>query len=377
MSARATGFVRPKRHFAGKPVGKEVEDEDDDNEQGVEEKNGEQKSRSERLRLEPITLKSDDIKRELDDHHRHHDDYEDYEIEEEGVNEEELKRLGIVIEEYGEGEELKLSEKDIKHVREQAVPGLKYEPVFKKEEPHESTVGNQHEGGGKEEDSESSAESESDSDSENVPLARPMFIKKTVKSEKAPAPTVNEDKADRTLNLIQQAVRREQAEERVKYEADGRDLEALDDTDDLDPEAEFQSWRLRELGRLRRERQMYLDEEKEQQELERRRALTEEEIITEDREKLEQQKHEKQSRPKGGFMQRHHHRGAFYQEDEILKRNFSEATEDDYKDKAALPKIMQVREGLGLKGRTRHRTLREEDTTLQEEDSILRKKRKN
>lgn len=86
----------------------------------------------------------------------------------------------------------------------------------------------------------------------------------------------------------------------------------VDDTDGLDPEAEFEAWRLRELGRIKKEKEEELRREEEREEIERRRALPEEQRMKEDLERAQKLRDEK---PKGSqkFLQKYWHKGAFHQ----------------------------------------------------------------
>lgn len=86
----------------------------------------------------------------------------------------------------------------------------------------------------------------------------------------------------------------------------------VDDTDGLDPTAEFEAWRLRELGRIKREKEEEVRREEERAEIERRRALPEEVRLKEDLERAQKSRDEK---PKGQqkFLQKYWHKGAFYQ----------------------------------------------------------------
>jgi len=87
----------------------------------------------------------------------------------------------------------------------------------------------------------------------------------------------------------------------------------IDDTDGLDPEAEFEAWRLRELARIKRDKEAAVRREEERAEIERRRALPEEVRLKEDLERAQKLRDEK---PKGSqkFLQKYWHKGAFHQE---------------------------------------------------------------
>lgn len=117
----------------------------------------------------------------------------------------------------------------------------------------------------------------------------------------------------------------------------------VDDTDDLDPAAEFDAWRLRELSRLARDKEASLVKESERAEIERRRALPEAQRLREDEEYARRTRELKmEEREERGFMDKFYHKGAFHQDDEILKRRVSGKTESAV-DVNLLPKIMQVK----------------------------------
>jgi microfibrillar-associated protein 1 len=86
----------------------------------------------------------------------------------------------------------------------------------------------------------------------------------------------------------------------------------VDDTDGLDPAAEFEAWRLRELGRIKKEKEEEIRREEEREEIERRRAMPEEQRLKEDLEKAQKSRDDK---PKGQvkFLQKYWHKGAFHQ----------------------------------------------------------------
>jgi hypothetical protein len=98
----------------------------------------------------------------------------------------------------------------------------------------------------------------------------------------------------------------------VPIEEKEEELVDVDDTDGLDPLGEFDAWRLRELARIKRDKEAEIAREEEREEIERRRALPEEQRMKED---LERAKKLREEKPKGKqvFLQKYWHKGAFHQ----------------------------------------------------------------
>lgn len=248
--------------------------------------------------------------------------------------------------------------------------------------------------------SEEDSEKEEDTCSTEEPqrkFQRPTFIKKSdrgkatssaVESSKGVVPGVISTSPAVDTIRADEARRKEMADLMIKDKLE-RDAAAraagrkgwddddelaaddmVDDTDGLDPEAEYAAWKLRELKRLKRDREAIEQREKEIEETERRKNLTQAEREAEDRDYLDQQKEEREDgRGKAGFLQRYHHKGAFFQDDEtaeiLRKRDLMGARfVDEVQNREALPQYMQVRDmtKLGKKGRTRYIDLRGEDT---------------
>lgn len=117
----------------------------------------------------------------------------------------------------------------------------------------------------------------------------------------------------------------------------------IDDTDGLDPEAEFDAWRARELARLLRDKTAQAEKDAEREEIERRRAMPEDVRMAEDIAYAEATR--AQEKGEMGFLQKYYHKGAFVQDenDELFKRNYTAALESEV-DKSALPEVMQVRD---------------------------------
>lgn len=254
-----------------------------------------------------------------------------------------------------------------------------------------------------EEESEESSE-ESSSSEEEAPqrkFQRPTFIKKsdrlappphntdqsTVSDSITPGPPSHSPSADPSQDSARRLAQAELLiKDKLERDAQARllgkkawddddDLDPdslVDDTDDLDPAAEHAAWKLRELQRLKRDREAMIAREKEIEEIERRRNLTAEEREHEDTEFIDQQKQEKEASRSGTeaqYLARYHHKGAFFQGDEaaeILKRRnvMGAKFEDQVSDKSLLPEYMQLRDmtKLGKKGRTRYTDLKGQDT---------------
>ncbi|KAF8807643.1 hypothetical protein BYT27DRAFT_7223445 [Phlegmacium glaucopus] len=221
-------------------------------------------------------------------------------------------------------------------------------------------------------ETEESSEYESDSDEEPQVEFRPVFIPKRARATIAERENIAQDTEEalrrkegeaeerrkQSHDLVAASIRRELAEKEKEEE-----IPDVDDTDGLDPAAEFEAWRLRELGRIKMEREAELQREKERQEIERRRAMPAEQRMKEDLERAQKLRDEK---PKGQqkFLQKYWHKGAFHQDEEILQRHdYTEATESTV-DVSLLPKVMQVK-NFGKRSRTKYTHLLDQDTTVQ------------
>ncbi|KAF5097335.1 hypothetical protein D0Z03_001439 [Geotrichum reessii] len=240
------------------------------------------------------------------------------------------------------------------------------------------------------EEEDSSDEEESSSDSDVPVLVRPTFISKAKRGQAAankPAvaasskPTTADDVSKRkeaTLALAEHSLQHQAELEALIQQTSALDAELakVDDTDDTDAAAERAAWRLRELERLKRDREALIERERAREELETlREAKTEQEreadALARRHEEAKQKAADRAAADdneskNSNYMQRYYHKGAFFQEDDFIKnRDFSGAVEDDYRDKRVLPKALQARTSgeVGLRGRSKYRSLAEEDTS--------------
>lgn len=235
---------------------------------------------------------------------------------------------------------------------------------------------------GSEEDS-GEEESESEEEAPKKVLLRPKFIKRDKRNTSgAAAQDIRPDEE----KLAKEEARRKAAADEIVEEQIRKDLAAraagkkywddeddedddVDDTDGIDPEAEHAAWKLRELKRIKRDREAIEEREREREEIERRKNLTDEERKAEDDAFIAKQKEEKESKGKMSYMQKYYHKGAFFQDD--LKANGLDRRDimgsryaDDVQNRELLPQALQMRDmtKLGKKGATKYKDLKAEDT---------------
>jgi len=236
---------------------------------------------------------------------------------------------------------------------------------------------------GSEEGSASESEKSSSEDETPKTLLRPTFLRKEERKDQATGIETEKDdgvwiKEDARRKAKADAIIQEQFERDAIARAIGnrdwdddeiQEVDQVDDTDGFDLETERAAWKLRELKRIKREREAIEIAEKEREELERRRNLSREEREAEDKAFLDLQKEDQQGKGKMGYMQKYFHKGAYFQDDtkaEGLDRRdiMGSKIQDNIANRELLPQYMQIRDmtKLGRKGRTRYKDLKTEDT---------------
>ncbi|WCJ43562.1 microfibrillar-associated protein-related [Euphorbia peplus] len=233
-----------------------------------------------------------------------------------------------------------------------------------------------------EEEEESEYETDSEEETMGMAMVKPIFVPKSERDTIAERERLEaeeqalEEKARRKLEerkvetkqiLVEEIKKEELIQKNLEMEASIADV----DTDDEVNEAEeYESWKVREIARIKRDREARDDILKGREEAEKYRNMTDEEKREWDRKNPKQAP---ASKSKWNFMQKYYHQGPFFQDNaddiaatagtsDIYKRDYSAPTGDDKLNKAILPKVMQVKD-FGRSGRTKWTHLVNEDTT--------------
>jgi microfibrillar-associated protein 1 len=137
----------------------------------------------------------------------------------------------------------------------------------------------------------------------------------------------------------------------------------LEDMDGLNEEEEISAWKIRELLRIKRDKEQREYRLVDDVDIERRRNMTDDQIASENKDdgKLDIEKKSLK------FMQKYYHKGAFYagndEVDAAMARIDSSApTLGDHADMTIMPDIMKVK-NFGKRGRTKYTHLVDQDTT--------------
>ena len=235
-----------------------------------------------------------------------------------------------------------------------------------------------------EDESEEESEYETDSEDEQMGMAmvKPVFIPKSQRDTIAERERLEEEERQleelvkkrlearkiETRQIVVEEIKKEEHIEKALNEE--ANIEDVDTDDELNEAEEYESWKNREIARIKRDREERDARLKEKEEIEKVRNMTEEERREWER---KNPKPLRQTKQKWKFMQKYYHKGAFFQEsaddviqsagkEDIYTRDFSEPTGEDKMDKSILPKVMQVKH-FGRSGRTKWTHLVNEDTT--------------
>ena len=228
-----------------------------------------------------------------------------------------------------------------------------------------------------EEDEESEYETDSGEEDEQmgVAMVKPAFVPRSQRDTIAERERMEEQ--ERRLEVLVKKMLETRKTETRKIVAEEIDKdehireearmeeEDVDTDDELNEAEEYESWKSREMARIKRDREERDARSREEEESENVRKMTEEERREWERNNPKPSSVRSSKRKRWNFMQKYYHRGAFFQEEvgvDDCRRDFSTPTGEDRMDKSILPKIMQVKH-FGRSGRTKWTHLVNEDTT--------------
>lgn len=237
-----------------------------------------------------------------------------------------------------------------------------------------------------EEDEEGSTEWETDTDDEEEQATarlKPKFVPRHQRETILEQERLEEEAAQAAEREAEKKKERKQEskamvedilrKEEEEANQDLSDEDMPDDDDEIDEDQEYEKWKLREVLRIKKEREERNRAAVEAAETLRRRNLTDEERAAEDAAEEAKAKADGQFevKKKWKHMQKYYHKGSFFQDtnkfgvseyDELFNRDFGGATLEDNYDKSALPKVMQVKK-FGFSGQTKYTHLKDQDTS--------------
>jgi len=228
-----------------------------------------------------------------------------------------------------------------------------------------------------EEEIEEEEQPEEEGAGEIISMLKPVFVskrdrdtnEKKMEEEDALIEEQNKIKERKMLETKMLLIEANKAGDDVDKDDDNLSHDEMpnddDDLDETDKANEFAEWRIRELRRIKKEKEGRHKRDKDRAEIERRRRLTDAERAHENK-VLGSDDTEKGEKTKYRFMQTYYHKGGFFQDsdDPIFKRDYNIAVGEEIRDKTMLPKIMQVRrDKFGKKGQTKYTHLNDQDTT--------------
>uniref|UniRef100_T1IK48 Micro-fibrillar-associated protein 1 C-terminal domain-containing protein n=1 Tax=Strigamia maritima TaxID=126957 RepID=T1IK48_STRMM len=206
------------------------------------------------------------------------------------------------------------------------------------------------------ESSESEYEENSESEEDDFrPILKPVFVSKkdrvTIQLKekielqqleiKIKAKKMADDRRKESLRFIEDENKKDLQDE----DEDEMDVADIDDEND---KIEYESWKLRNLKRIKMDRN------------ERVAAPS----GRDEKDEIETEKKTKVVKGKYKFLQKYYHRGAFFmdEDEEVYKRDICQPTLEDHFDKSVLPKVMQVK-NFGRSGQSKYTHLVDQDTT--------------
>ncbi|KAG2298378.1 hypothetical protein Bca52824_034850 [Brassica carinata] len=266
----------------------------------------------------------------------------------------------------------RIREKNLKRTREEADLQLPLEDEKEEEEEVQD------------EEEESEYETDSEEEMFGTYMMKPVFVRKAERDTIAERERMEaeeealEELARKKLELrkietkamVVEEIRKDEERRKnvILEEANRGDV----DTDDEANEAEeYEAWKTRELGRIKREKDARGAMSKEKEEVDKLRNMTEEERKEWERDNPKPSSSSSSEKPKKKwkFMQRYYHKGAYFQEagsdetnDGIFQRDYSAPTGVDRLDKSVLREVQQVK-NFGRSGGTKWTHLAKEDTT--------------